>query len=90
MVSSATRTVETDVWGNLDLQEQLPMDLAKVLLQLHEELANLNAAIVSLERLQEGGRRRGRPPAWLTEVKKAERTVRRHRSQVEVQAVGRK
>ena len=66
------------------------MDLAKVLLQLHEELANLNAAILSLERLQEGGRRRGRPPAWLADVKKAERSARRHRAQVEVQAAGRK
>jgi hypothetical protein len=66
------------------------MDLAKVLTQLHEELANLNAAILSLERLQEGGRRRGRPPAWLADVKKAERTVRKHRGQAEVQAVGRK
>ena len=41
------------------------MDLAKVLQQLHEELDNLNAAIISLERLQEAGRRRGRPSALL-------------------------
>jgi ATP/maltotriose-dependent transcriptional regulator MalT len=66
------------------------MDLAKVLIELHEELANLDAAILSLERLQEGGRRRGRPPAWLAEVKKTERTVRKHRGQVEGQAAGRK
>ena len=38
------------------------MDLAKVLAQLHAELANLDAAIQSLERLQEMPRRRGRPP----------------------------
>ena len=66
------------------------MDLAKVLLQLHEELANLDAAILSLERLQEGGRRRGRPPAWLADVKKTERTVRKHRSQAVAQVAGRK
>ena len=48
------------------------MDLAKVLRQLHEELEALNAAIVSLERLNQGGRRRGRPPVWLAELKKAE------------------
>ena len=44
------------------------MDLAKVLQQLHEELDNLNAAIVSLERLQESGRRRGRPPSMLADL----------------------
>ena len=40
------------------------MDLEKVLVQLREELANLDAAILSLERLQEvsGARRRGRTP----------------------------
>jgi hypothetical protein len=42
------------------------MDIGKVLAQLHQELANLNAAILSLERLQQrNSRRRGRPPAWL-------------------------
>jgi hypothetical protein len=56
------------------------MDLAKVLLQLHEELANLDAAILSLERLQEGGRRRGRPPAWLADIKKSGQTTRKPRA----------
>jgi hypothetical protein len=37
------------------------MDLHKVLAHLREEVDNLNAAIVSLERLQQEGRRRGRP-----------------------------
>ena len=41
------------------------MDLTKVLSQLREELANLDAAILSLERLQTEGRRRGRPPKAL-------------------------
>jgi BMFP domain-containing protein YqiC len=40
------------------------MDLTKVLAQLRAELENLNAAIASLERIQQGGRRRGRPPVW--------------------------
>ena len=44
------------------------MDLAKVLMQLHEELANLDAAIESLERLQTEGRRRGRPPQWMEQA----------------------
>ena len=56
------------------------MDLAKVLLQLREELAALDAAIVSLERLHQGGRRRGRPPEWLTEMKKPGRTSRKRRA----------
>ena len=38
------------------------MDINKVLAQLRAELANIDAAILSLERLQSGGRRRGRPP----------------------------
>ena len=45
------------------------MDLGRVLQQLHEELENLNAAILSLERLQETGRRRGRPPNLLAAIR---------------------
>jgi hypothetical protein len=41
------------------------MDLDKVLAQLRAELENLDAAIVSLERLQTEGPRRGRPPPKL-------------------------
>jgi hypothetical protein len=47
------------------------MDLYKVLAQLHEELDRLNAAILSLERLQQEGRRRGRPPKVVSELSKA-------------------
>jgi hypothetical protein len=46
------------------------MDLAKVLVQLRSDLANLDAAIESLERLRRIERRRGRPPAGLAPVKK--------------------
>jgi hypothetical protein len=46
------------------------MDLAKVLAQLRSELANLDAAIESLERLRQLERKRGRPPAWPAPVKK--------------------
>ena len=45
------------------------MDLEKVLAQLHADLENLDAAIASLERIQQGGRRRGRPPEWLTKTR---------------------
>jgi len=48
------------------------MDLVKVLAQLREELANLDAAIFSLERLQQegGARKRGRPPKALSDLRK--------------------
>jgi hypothetical protein len=52
------------------------MDLAKVLVELRRELANLDAAIISLERLQAGGRKRGRPPQWLSELRKPDEPKR--------------
>lgn len=50
------------------------MDLVRVLADLRAELDNLDAAIASLERLQERGRRRGRPPQWLQKSGKIART----------------
>lgn len=44
------------------------MDISKVLDQLRKELEHLDAAIVSLERLQEKGVRRGRPPKSPSEL----------------------
>ena len=42
------------------------MDIAKVVAELRLELANLDAAISTLERLQQSApRRRGRPPKSL-------------------------
>ena len=53
------------------------MDLNKVLAQLREELGNLDAAILSLERLQVEGRpRRGRPPKALSNLSKAVRAAK--------------
>jgi hypothetical protein len=49
------------------------MDLTKVLAQLRAELDNLNAAILSLERLQREGPRRGRPPKLLAGIKRTPR-----------------
>jgi len=37
------------------------MNFAKILAQLREELKNVDAAIETLEQLQQGSRRRGRP-----------------------------
>lgn len=47
------------------------MDLSKVLAQLRAELANLDAAILSLERLQADTHRRGRPPKALAALKQS-------------------
>jgi hypothetical protein len=49
------------------------MDLSKVLAELREELANLDAAIASLERLQKEGRGRGRPPKGLADARRSSR-----------------
>jgi hypothetical protein len=47
------------------------MDVAKILAELRQEREQLEEAIVSLERLAQGrGKRRGRPPAWMTAAKK--------------------
>ena len=47
------------------------MDVSKILSELREERAQLEEAIISLERLASGrGKRRGRPPSWLQEAKK--------------------
>lgn len=47
------------------------MDVGKILQDLRQEREQLEEAIISLERLARGrGKRRGRPPAWLAEVKR--------------------
>jgi hypothetical protein len=44
------------------------MDVSKILAELREERAQIEEAILSLERLAQGrGKRRGRPPAWMSE-----------------------
>jgi hypothetical protein len=45
------------------------MDITKILEELRLERDQLDEAILSLERLAAGGRRRGRPPAWIAAVK---------------------
>ncbi len=57
------------------------MDLPKVLQQLHEELENLNAAIVSLERLQEKGRRSEQSSAALAGYEFSARVRSRRKAQ---------
>ena len=56
------------------------MDLSKVLQQLHRELENLDAAIKSLERLQEATRKREKTPATMVEAGPASRRGRKPRT----------
>jgi hypothetical protein len=54
------------------------MDLSKVLAQLRQELIYINAAILSLERLQaRGTSKRGRPSRDLLEIRKLKAAARR-------------
>jgi len=53
------------------------MDVSKILSELREERQQIEEAILSLERLARGrGRRRGRPPAWMSEVTTTKRRGR--------------
>ena len=56
------------------------MDVSKILTELRHERAQIDEAILSLERLLHGrSQRRGRPPAWLNEVTGAVPAKRRGR-----------
>lgn len=53
------------------------MKLTKILEELRQERAQIDEAILSLERLAAGsGPRRGRPPAWLKAQRGHIRTVK--------------
>lgn len=50
------------------------MDIVKMVEALREERARLEEVIIALERLARGqGKRRGRPPAWMTAMRTAGR-----------------
>jgi hypothetical protein len=45
------------------------MDVSKILAELKQEREQIEQAILSLELLARGrGRKRGRPPAWMSQV----------------------
>lgn len=47
------------------------MDIMKMLAELRQEREQVEEAIITLERVARGrGKRRGRPPAWMTATKK--------------------
>jgi hypothetical protein len=51
------------------------MDIEKILAEMRLEREQLEESIASLERLARGSvKRRGRPPAWLSEVNKKRET----------------
>jgi hypothetical protein len=57
-----------------------PMDVSKILIELREERRQIEEAIVSLERLAQGrGKRRGRPPAWMSGATAVDAPKRRGR-----------
>ena len=46
------------------------MDVLKMLADLRREREQIDEAILTLERLAQGrGKRRGRPPSWIKEIK---------------------
>ncbi len=46
------------------------MDLERIIADLRSEKAGIDEAILALERIAAGGqKRRGRPPAWLANLK---------------------
>jgi hypothetical protein len=52
------------------------MDIVKMIGELRSERAQVEEAIMTLKRLAAGrGRRRGRPPAWMTMVKRRGRPL---------------
>jgi DNA invertase Pin-like site-specific DNA recombinase len=52
------------------------MDVVKMLSELRQEREQIEEAILTLERLARGqGKRRGRPPAWLSALKRRGRPV---------------
>lgn len=47
------------------------MDIIRMLADLRQERQQIEEAILTLERLANGrGKRRGRPPAWMSELKR--------------------
>jgi len=53
------------------------MDVNKMLADLRQEREHIEQAILTLERLALGqGRRRGRPPAWMSKIEQPKRRGR--------------
>lgn len=67
----STLTVATILQDVAAARKLFAMDIFKILAELRGERDQLEEAILTLERLARGkGKRRGRPPAWMTELKR--------------------
>jgi hypothetical protein len=56
------------------------MDVSKILVELRQEREQIEQAILSLELLARGrGRKRGRPPAWMSQLSASPLPKRRGR-----------
>jgi hypothetical protein len=52
------------------------MDITKILFELRSQLQQLDEAILVIQRLAAGqGKRRGRPPKWMAQVRDREPSV---------------
>ena len=70
---SENRTFRANDWENEGSMRQLEVvvDVTKILEELRKEREQIEEAILTLERLVENrGRRRGRPPSWLSEARR--------------------
>jgi hypothetical protein len=56
------------------------MDIDAILNELRNERDQLEEAIIAIERLQLGGRPRGRPPAWVQAARSATQVNHSHPS----------
>jgi hypothetical protein len=77
-LNSKSRSEGTPAFGSffrtdryLEDREKRYMDVLKMLTDLRQEREQIEEAIMTLERLARGrGRRRGRPPAWMSAIKR--------------------
>jgi hypothetical protein len=68
---ASTNPLEVLLAGARHDRENRRMDILKILAELRDERDRLEEAILTIERLARGqGRRRGRPPKWMTEQKR--------------------
>ena len=67
------------------------MDILKMLAELRSEREQLDEAILTLQRLAAGqGKRRGRPPKWMSATKPADETPVEPEKKRTMSAAGRK
>src|SRR5258708_32015342 len=67
---TAIRAQAAQIGGN-SVTLSMRMDIIKMLSELRSERDQIEQAIVVVERLARGqGKRRGRPPKWMSEMKK--------------------